>query len=55
MKLKVHITCGSKERNLQPRDIKEASSTTWLLTCTIPITRPLCQLKVTWETQKLIK
>jgi hypothetical protein len=36
MKLKVHITYGSEEQNLWPWDIKEASSTTWLLTCTNP-------------------
>jgi hypothetical protein len=36
MKLKVHITYGFEEQNLRLGDIKEASSTTWLLTCTNP-------------------
>jgi hypothetical protein len=36
MKLKVHTTCGSEERNLRPGDIREASLAAWLLTCTNP-------------------
>jgi hypothetical protein len=36
MKFKVHFNYGSKECNLQPRNIKEASLVAWLLTCTNP-------------------